>query len=137
MPRASATIAEFFRRFPDDETCLARVFEARHGQGYACPNCERAAKWYRLKATRAYACGHCGWHVHPTAGTLFEDTRTPLRLWFYAIHLFTTSRHGVPAQELQRQLGVTYKTAWRMGHEIRKRMAAVDGDPTRGAGGGR
>ncbi|HKO23972.1 MAG TPA: IS1595 family transposase [Chloroflexota bacterium] len=133
MPRASATIAEFFQRFPDDETCLARVFKARHGQGYACPNCERAAKWYRLKAARAYACGHCGWHVHPTAGTLLEDTRTPLRLWFYAIHLFTTSRHGVPAQELQRQLGVTYKTAWRMGHEIRKHRAAVDGDPTRGA----
>lgn len=62
------------------------------------------------------------------AGSLFEDTRTPLQDWFYAIYLFTTSRHGVPAKELQRQLGVTYKTAWRMGHEIRKHMAAVDGD---------
>jgi transposase-like protein len=125
----AVTIVEFFQRFPDDEACLAHVFEARFGQGHVCPNCERAAKWYRIKATRALACQWCGWHLHPTAGTLFEDTRTPLRLWFYAIYLFTTSRHGVPAKELQRQLGVTYKTAWRMGHEIRKHMAAVDGDP--------
>ena len=62
------------------------------------------------------------------AGTPFERSRTPLQKWFYAMYLFTTSRHGVPAKELQRQLGVTYKTAWRMGHEIRKYMARVDGD---------
>ena len=61
--------------------------------------------------------------------TPFAKTRTPLQLWFYAIYLFTTSRHGVSAKELERQLGVTYKTAWRMGHEIRKHMADVDGDP--------
>jgi transposase len=123
------TIDEFFKRFPDDDTCLAQVFESRYGQGYVCPNCQRSAKWYKIKATRAYACQWCGWHIHPTAGTLFEDTRTALRLWFYAIYLFTTTRHGVPAKELQRQLGVTYKTAWRMGHEIRKHMVEVDGNP--------
>ena len=57
--------------------------------------------------------------MHPTVGTPFEQTRTPLRLWFYAIYLFTTTRHGVPAKELQRQLGVTYKTAWRIAGLIR------------------
>jgi transposase len=61
-------------------------------------------------------------------GTPFAKTRTPLQLWFYAIHLFTTTRHGVSGKELQRQLGVTYKTAWRMADEIRKHMAMVDGD---------
>jgi transposase-like protein len=61
-------------------------------------------------------------------GTPFERSHTPLQKWFYAMYLFTTSRHGVPAKELQRQLGVTYKTAWRMGHELRKYMAKVDGD---------
>jgi transposase-like protein len=70
----------------------------------------------------------CGHHIYPCAGTPFERTRTPLQLWFYAIYLFTTTRHGVPAKELQRQLGVTYKTAWRIGHEIRKFMGIVDGD---------
>jgi len=124
----ATTIVEFFKRYPDDEACLAQVFDARYSQGHVCQNCGRTAKWYRIKATRAFACQWCGWHIHPTAGTLFEDTRTPLRLWFYTIYLFTTSRHGVPAKELQRQLGVTYKTAWRMGHEIRKHMAAVDGN---------
>jgi len=61
-------------------------------------------------------------------GTPFEQTRTPLQLWFYAIHLFTTTRHGVSAKELQRQLGVTYKTAWRMASLIREHMADVDGE---------
>jgi transposase-like protein len=61
-------------------------------------------------------------------GTPFERSHTSLQKWFYAIYLFTTTRHGVPAKELQRQLGVTYKTAWRMGHEIRKYMAQIDGN---------
>jgi transposase-like protein len=127
-PKPSITIREFFQRFPTDEACLAHVFEARFGQGYACPKCNREANWYRIKAERAYSCQWCGHHIHPTAGTPFEDTRTPLQLWFYAIYLFSTSRHGVPAKELERQLGVTYKTAWRMGHEIRKHIEQVDGE---------
>ena len=63
-------------------------------------------------------------------GTPFHKSHTPLQKWFYAMYLFTTTRHGVPAKELQRQLAVNYKTAWRMGHEIRKYLAYVDGDPT-------
>jgi transposase-like protein len=129
------TTREFFKQFPDDETCLAHLFETRFGAGYVCPKCERSARWYRIKAERAYSCEWCGHHLHPTAGTPFERTRTPLQLWFYAMHLFTTTRHGVSAKELQRQLGVTYKTAWRIGHEIREHMAAVDGeDPIGGEG---
>jgi transposase-like protein len=122
------TIAQFFKQYPDDETCLAHLFEIRFGQGFECPKCERPSKWFRIKAERAYSCQWCGHHLHPTVGTPFEQTRTPLQYWFYAMYLFTTTRHGVPAKELQRQLGVTYKTAWRMGHEIRKHMANVDGD---------
>lgn len=61
-------------------------------------------------------------------GSIFEKSRTPLQIWFYAIFLFTTTRHGVSAKELQRQLGVTYKTAYRMGKLIREHMAAVDGE---------
>lgn len=126
----SMTIREFFTRFPDDETCLQHIFECKFGQGHKCPKCERDAKWYRIKAERAYSCQFCGHHLHPTVDTPFHRTRTPLQLWFFAIYLFTTTRNGVSAKELQRQLGVTYKTAWRMGHEIRKHMAYVDGDPT-------
>ncbi len=135
MSTKPLTISQFFKQFPDDETCLQHLFETRFGQGYTCPRCERPSNWYRIKAERAYSCQWCGHHLHVTVGTPFEQTRTPLQLWFYAIFLFTTTRHGVSAKELQRQLGVTYKTAWRMGHEIRKHMAEVDGnDPIGGIG---
>ena len=98
----------------------------RFGQGFERPKCERATKWFRIKAERAYSCQFCGHHLHTTVGTPFEKTRTPLQLWFYAIHLFTTTRHDVSSKELQRKLGVTYKTAWRMIKLIREHMADVD-----------
>ena len=123
-----ATVLQFFTKFPDDQACLAHLFDARYGQGHTCPKCERAAKWYPLKAERAFSCQWCGHHIHPMVGTLFECSRTPLQLWFYAIFMFTTTRNGVAAKEIQRQLGVTYKCAWRMGHKIREHMALVDGD---------
>lgn len=128
MSTKPLTTTQFFRQFPDDETCLQHLFDVRFGQGYTCPSCGRPSNWYRIKAERAYSCQWCGHHLHPTVGTPFEQTRTPLQLWFYAIHLFTTTRHGVSAKELQRQLGVTYKTAWRMGQLIRQHMADVDGE---------
>ncbi len=128
MSTKSQNIAEFFKQFPTDEACLQHLFEVRFGQGFECPSCERPSKWFRIKAERAYSCQFCGHHLHPTVGTPFEQTRTPLQLWFYAIYLFTTTRNGVAAKELQRQLGVTYKTAWRMAGLIREHMADVDGE---------
>lgn len=128
METKPQNIAQFFMQFLDDETCLQHLFNVRFGQGYECPSCERPSKWFRIKAERAYSCQFCGHHLHPTVGTPFQQTRTPLQLWFYAIYLFTTTRNGVAAKELERQLGVTYKTAWRMADLIRKHMADVDGD---------
>ncbi len=122
------TVQTFFKKFSSDEACLSHLFEVRFGQGHECGKCQRSAKWYRIQAERAYSCQWCGNHLHPTVGTPFEGSRTSLQLWFYAIYLFTQTRHGVSAKELQRQLGVTYKTAWRMGHEIRKHMGLVDGN---------
>jgi transposase-like protein len=129
------TIREFFKQFPDDETCLQHLFTVRFGQGHTCPKCERPSKWHRIKAERAFSCQWCGHHLHPTVGTPFEKARTPLQLWFYAIYLFTTTRNGVAAKELQRQLGVTYKTAWRMAGLIREHMANVDGERMMGGEG--
>ncbi len=135
MAQKPLTTTQFFRQFPDDETCLNHLFNVRFGQGFTCPSCERPSNWYRIKAERAYSCQWCGHHLHPTVGSPFEQTRAPLQLWFYAIHLFTTTRHGVSAKELQRQLGVTYKTAWRMVGLIRQHMADVDGDDVLGGEG--
>lgn len=128
-------VREFFKAFPDDETCLAHLFDVRFGQGRACPKCQRSARWYPIKAEAAFSCQWCGHHIHPMVGTLFQKSRTPLQLWFYAIFLFTKTRHGVSAKELERQLGVTYKCAFRMAQRIRLHMAAIDGDEPLGGSG--
>lgn len=125
----SLTVHEFFKTFPDDDACLAHLMTLRFGNPLPCPKCGNEGRFAKLKKLPAYACPTCGHHIHPMVGTPFENSHTPLQKWFYAMYLFTTSRHGVPAKELQRQLGVTYKTAWRIGHELRKYIAKVDGDP--------
>jgi len=122
------TVHNFFKRFPDDESCINHLMSMRYGHELDCPKCGKHSKFHRIKKMPAFECQWCGHHIHPMAGTPFERSRTPLQKWFYAIYLFTTSRHGVAAKELQRQLGVTYKCAWRMAHQIREHMAKVDGD---------
>ncbi len=122
------SVREFFARFPSDDACLDHVMEVRYGMRHPCDKCLNLSTFHRLKNRPAYACAHCGHHVYPCAGTIFQDTRTPLQIWFYAIYLFVATRHGVSGKELQRTLGVTYKTAWRIGDQIRKLMEKADGD---------
>lgn len=113
-------VREFFKRFPDEDSCLDHVFAVRHGFRHTCRKCGVIdATFHRITGRKAYACAHCGDHLYPCVGTIFEDSRTPLRIWFYAIFLFVSTRHGVSGRELSRQLGVTVKTGWRMGKQIR------------------
>jgi len=128
------TVIEFFNRFPNDDACLDHLMEVRFGAITECTKCNRESKFHRVKKRPVFECQFCGYQISPMAGTPFEKSRTSLRKWFYAMYLFTTSRHGVPAKELQRQLGVTYKCAWRMGHEIRQYMSDVDGTGPMGGG---
>lgn len=123
------TIKEFFDRFPDDDACLAHLFSVRYGDDPECPSCYAQVTFHKLSKVPAYTCSQCGHHIHPTAGTFMHRTHVPIRDWFYAMYLFTTSRHGVPAKELERQLGVSYPTALRMSHKIREYMGEVDGIP--------
>jgi len=129
-PSASPALSvrEFFKRFPNDEACLVHIFRVHHGERHVCRACEKEATFHRMTNRRAWACSNCGDHLYPTAGTVFEDTRTPLQMWFYAIYLFCTSRHGVSGKELQRQLGVTYKTAWRIAKHIRVLMESAEAE---------
>lgn len=120
------SVRDFFARFPDDEACLQHIMDVRFGMKHVCRKCGVESTFHRMSDRRAFACAACGDHVYPTAGTVFEDTRTPLQLWFYAIYLFVTTRHGVSGKELQRQLGVTYKTAWRMGMKIRELIGSLE-----------
>ena len=124
---AKMTVQEFFKRFPDDDACLDHVMEVRYGMRHVCSVCLVAATHHRIAARKCYACAQCGHHVYPCAGTIFQDSRTSLQSWFYAIYQFVTTRHGVSGKELERSLGVTYKTAWRMGQQIRQLMAKADG----------
>lgn len=128
------TISDFRNRFPTDDSCLDEIFQHRYGSLTVCPaeNCRKAAKFYRVSTRRCYACQWCGYQLYPTKGTPFEKTSTPLSSWFYVIYLMTATRSGVSAKEVERQLGVTYKTAWRMCHQVRKLMAGKDVEPLKG-----
>lgn len=121
------SVREFFAEFPNDEVCLTRIMEVRYGLRHVCRKCGVDSTFHKISSQRAFACSHCGDHVHPTAETVLQDTRTPLQSWFYAMYLFIATRHGVSGKELQRQLGVTYKCAYRIGMQIRALMAKADG----------
>jgi hypothetical protein len=128
MAQKPSKIREFQKRFPTEDACLTHLMRNRFGERFTCLKCHKEATYYRVKARRSFECEHCGYQVYPTAGTPFEKTRTSLRDWFYVMFLFCETRNGVAAKEVQRQLGVTYKTAWRMCHLIRLYMVYVDGD---------
>jgi transposase-like protein/predicted RNA-binding Zn-ribbon protein involved in translation (DUF1610 family) len=121
------SVREFFARFPTDDACLEHIMAVRFGgTRFDCPKCGVVAStFHKLEKRRTYVCASCGHHVNPTANTILHDTRTPLVSWFYAMYLFCTTRHGVSGKELQRQLGVTYKTAYRIGMQIRDLTAKV------------
>jgi transposase len=101
--------------------------DIRHGLRHICIKCDRNSTFHKLAERRAYSCSQCGDHVYPCAGTILQDSHTSLQTWFYAIYLFVATRHGVSGKEMRRTLGVTYKTAWRIGHQIRVPMAKADG----------
>jgi transposase len=118
------TVRDFQKRFPDDDACLEQIKEQRFPGGVAfCEKCDAPRKHYRVKGRTAYACKDCGSHIYPLAGTIFEKTSTSLHLWFYAMYLMGSTRCGISAKQIQRETGVTYKTAWRMFHQIRKLMS--------------
>lgn len=122
------SVREFFARFPDEQACLDHIMAVtRGGTKIDCPSCGTAnVQFHKLRERRVYACPECRFQIAPTANTILHDTRTPLVSWFYAMYLFCTTRHGVSGKELQRQLGVTYKTAYRIGMQIRKLTAKAD-----------
>lgn len=98
MNTKALNTAPRYRLFPDDETCLQRLFDLRFGRGFESPACGRPSNWYRINAERAHSCQWCGDLLHPTVGTAPELTRAPLQLWIYSTHLFMTTRHGVGAK---------------------------------------
>ncbi|HEX3353294.1 MAG TPA: IS1595 family transposase, partial [Terriglobales bacterium] len=118
------TVEQFNEEFPDNDSCLERVMEMRYPGGRAeCPECKKVCKHHRVSGRTAYACDSCGHHMYPLAGTVFEKSTTSLRLWFYAMYLMGSTRCGISAKQVQRETGVTYKTAWRMFRQIRSLLS--------------
>lgn len=113
------TIFDLQREFPDDASCLEYLVNLRWPDGIHCERCQRITKHHRMVKRMSYSCDRCGNHVHPMAGTVYEKSRTPLRLWFYATYLMASTRCGVSAKQIQRETGVSYKTAWRMFKQVR------------------
>jgi len=121
------TLQHFHAEFSTDDACLEYMKEQRWPGGVTyCEKCQQERKHYRIKRRTAYGCDHCGSQVYPLAGTIFEKTTTPLRTWFYAMYLMGSTRCGISAKQIQRETGVTYKTAWRMFKQIRSLLSEGD-----------
>src|SRR5712692_1021460 len=121
------TIMDFNRQFPIDEACLEHLKEQRFPGGIAyCDKCKKDRKHYRINGRPVYSCDHCGTQISPMAGTIFEHSSTSLRLWYYAMYLMASTRCGISAKQIQRETGVTYKTAWRMFRQIRSLLSESD-----------
>ena len=126
------SLMEFMQQYPDDETCLRALWRKRYspdGEHAYCPKCETERIFRRYKTVRqrqAWNCIGCGYYLFPTAGTIFHKSSTSLHLWFYAMFLMASTRCGISAKQLERELGVTYKTAWRMAKLIRGQLMEQD-----------
>jgi transposase-like protein len=129
------SLMDFMREFPDDDACLEHLWRTRYspdGEHAECPKCkrERVFKHYATKQCRpAWTCTGCGKHVHPTAGTIFHRSSTSLHLWYYAMYLISSTKTGISAKHLGRELGVNYRTAWRMMNRIRNVLMEQDAEP--------
>jgi len=130
------TVLDFIRDFPDDATCLdylwRRHYALADGERAHCPKCEEIRKFHRVASRPSYSCDSCGHHIHPTAGTIMHKSSTSLQLWFHAIFLMAQTKCGISAKQLERELGVTYKTAWRMFTKIRNELMDQDDDTLSG-----
>lgn len=126
------TFKQFKAEYPNDQACLVAVLEDRFGS--TCPRCGVVGvKWHPITGRKGFVCSECDRHVYPLANTIFRKSETSLWNWFYAIYQFSVSKNGVSAKELERSLGVTYKTAWRMAKQIRLLMEN-EKDPLGGDG---
>ncbi len=123
---ATTSVFDFERRFPDDAACLDELVRMLYPAGIHCPTEMKVTKHHRIKNRPAYACDRCGHHVYPMKGTIFEGSSTSLKLWMYAMYLMASTRCGISAKQLEREIGVSYPTALRMFRQIRSLLDQDD-----------
>ena len=123
MKEYPMTISEFTTRFATEEQCRDYLYQLRWPEGFVCPKCGEADGAWSV-SSRLYTCKRCRHQASVIAGTIFQDTRKPLKEWFTAIWWVTTQKNGASAMGLQRVLGLkSYTTAWTWLQKIRKGMA--------------
>lgn len=106
--------------FPDERACAEHLAGIRWPQGVICPLCQSTGKMYARKRPGIYKCGACTKEFSVRKGTIYEESRLPLRKWFVAAFLMATSRKGISSYQLAREIGVTQKTAWFVLGRLRK-----------------
>src|SRR6266852_5444127 len=94
------SLMEFEREYPDDAACLEKLVEWLYPNGIFCPKCGRVTKHHRATSRPSYCCQFCGRHEHPMSGTIFQDSATSLKLWFYAMYLMASTPYGITTLQL-------------------------------------
>lgn len=117
------TFKDFAKQFPNDDACLEWLKDYLYPNGIFCQTCDKVTKHHKVASRKSYSCQYCGHHVHPTADTIYHKSSTSLKTWFHAIYLMASTRCGISAKQIERETGVTYKTAWRMFKQIRTMLA--------------
>ncbi|MBF0556556.1 MAG: IS1595 family transposase [Nitrospirae bacterium] len=121
------TVLDFEQRFSSEEACYQYLYQLRWQDGFICPKCGYNKAWNTKRGS--FRCQKCDHQVSITAGTIFQDTRKPLQLWFRAMWYLVNQKHGVSALGIQRVLGLkSYETAWIWLHKLRKAMVRPDRD---------
>lgn len=125
------TLLELERRFSTEAACAEYLASLRWPAGWVCPRCAGADAWTTRR--KRWLCGHCRYEMSITAGTIFQDSRLPLTIWFRAMWQITSQKNGISALGLQRVLGLgSYKTAWAMLHKLRRAMVRPGRDRLEG-----
>lgn len=116
------TFLELMRMFPTEDSVIEYYIKVRYPNGVHCNHCGSTKVYQEHARKKVFSCNDCRSTFSPFKGTIFEKSSTDFRKWMYAIHLFLNGKKGISGLQLQREIGVTYKTAWRMLQQIRLAM---------------
>ena len=126
------TLKDLEARFSNNQACRDYLFALRWPEGFCCVRCGGSKSWPLRSGRRQ--CAGCGHQLSVTAGTVFQDTRTPLTVWFRTMWWMTSQKNGISALGLQRVLGLgSYQTAWTCLHKLRYAMVRPDRERLSGA----
>lgn len=120
------TFIDLMKKFPTEESVIEYYIKIRYPYGVHCNHCGSIRVYHRTNRPKVFNCPDCNNTFSPFKDTIFEKSSTDLRKWMYAIHLFLNGKKGISGMQLQREIGVTYKTAWRMLQQIRKAMGNAE-----------